>query len=306
MRLHTRLALVALLLAPAAASAQAEGRLPLLLQLPASTRAMALGDAYAMSSGHADALFYNPALVGDASGFGLDVETWSGEATGAAASAATAWYGGAVAVGLQTLQYGGATSGATLLPSGQDVLFDVGVATTSERVASVGYGRRLFGVQVGVAAKLLEQRVAGDRDATAAVDLGVATGLGPLTVGLSAANLGPDLELPSGPAPLPTRVTLGVGGYGQEVGPLDVGVSGALTRRDDGELLAGAGVEVGYWPISGRTFVARVGVARVPEGAASPFTFGIAFWGDDLVVEWAYRDFGTLGEGTHRFGVRWR
>ncbi len=85
-----------------------------------------------------------------------------------------------------------------------------------------------------------------------------------------------------------------------------MGLSGALTRRDDGELLAGAGLEVGYWPINGRTFVARIGVERVPEGEASPLTLGFAFWGDDLVLEWAFRDFGTLGEGTHRFGVRWR
>jgi hypothetical protein len=306
MRVYASLPFFALLLTPLAAAAQAEGRLPLVLELPASTRAMALGDAYMMGSGHADALFYHPALVGAASGFGLDVERWSGEATSATVSAAMPWFGGGVAVGLQTLQYGGTSGGTTLLPSGQDVLFDVGTATTSERVASVAYGRGLFGIQIGAAAKLVEQRVANERDATAAIDVGVATTVGRLTVGLTGANLGPDLKLPSGAAPLPTRITLGVGAYGRQVGPLDLGLSGALTRRDDGELLAGAGIEVGYWPINGRTFVARIGVERVPEGEASPLTLGFAFWGDDLVLEWAYRDFGTLGEATHRLGIRWR
>ncbi len=305
MRPFLRVPLLALLLAPRLASAQADGRLPLVLQLPASTRAMALGDAYMMNAGYADALFYHPALVGNASGFGLDVETWSGEATSASASAATSWLGGGVAIGLQTLQYGGA-AGAALFPGGQDPLFDADTPITSERVASLGYGRRLLGLRVGAAAKLVEERVVDDRDATAALDFGVATDLGPLVVGLTAANLGPDLEMASGKVPLPMRITLGAGAYGREVGPLDMGLSGALTRRDDGELLAGAGLEVGYWPVVGRTFVARVGVERVPEGAGSPLTLGFAYWGDDLVLEWAYRDFGDLGEATHRFAIRWR
>jgi hypothetical protein len=65
------------------------------------------------------------------------------------------------------------------------------------------------------------------------------------------------------------------------------------------------GLQVGYWPINGRTFVGRVGVQRVPEGAGSPLTLGVAYWGDDLALEWAYRSFGDVG-GTHRFTVRWR
>jgi hypothetical protein len=298
--------LLALDLPPRGAAAQARGRLPRVLELPASTRAMALGGAYMMNAGHADALFYHPALVDDASGFGLDLQAWSGEATSATASAAMAWLGGGVAVGLQTLQYGGAVTGSTPLPPGQDVLFDPAAPVTSERVASVGYARRIFGFRVGAAAKLVEQRQNGDRDATGAVDVGLARNLGPLVVGLTAANLGPDLSLPGGSTPLPTRITLGAGAYGRQVGPLDMGLAGALTRRDDGELLAGAGLEVGYWPIVGRTFVARIGVQRVPEGDASPLTLGFAYWGDDLVVEWAWRDFGALGESTHRFGIRWR
>ena len=52
--------------------------------------------------------------------------------------------------------------------------------------------------------------------------------------------------------------------------------------------------------------MARAGVHRVPEGVGSPFTFGFAYWGDSLVLEWAYQRFGDLGEATHRFGVRWR
>jgi hypothetical protein len=65
---------------------------------------------------------------------------------------------------------------------------------------------------------------------------------------------------------------------------------------------------VGYWPVRGRTFVGRLGAQVVPEGSdASPFTFGFAFWGDDLVVEWAFQPFdGAPESGTHRFSIGWR
>jgi hypothetical protein len=73
------------------------------------------------------------------------------------------------------------------------------------------------------------------------------------------------------------------------------------------EVIPGGGLEVGYWPVRGRTFVARAGVRRVPEGEGSPFSAGLAFWGDDLVVEWAWRPFGDpVDEATHRFSVGWR
>lgn len=297
---------VAAVLLPASASAQSGGRVPRVLELPSSSRAMALGDAYMMDAGYSDAVFYHPGLIQGASGFGLDVQTWSGGATAATVSAATPWFGGSVAVGLQTLQYGAPATTVQSLPGGQDLLFQLGPNPTSERVASVGYGRRMFGVRLGMVGKLIEERVSGERDATAAVDVGAATSLGSFTVGLSAQNLGPDMGFASGTVPLPSRITLGLGAYGRQVGPLDMGLSGAVTRRDDGEFVAGAGLEVGYWPVIGRTFVGRIGVHRVPEGTGSPFTFGFAYWGDSLVLEWAYERFADLGEATHRFGVRWR
>lgn len=287
-------------------TAQSDGRAPRVLQIPASTRAMALGDAYMMNARHADALFYHPALVADASGFGLDVQRWTGEGSAATASAAMAWLGGAVAVGLQTLQYGAPTGPVEAYPGGQDLLFDLGPAPTSERVATVGYARTLMGIDVGVSGKLVEQRIAGERQAVGAVDVGAATEVGPLVVGLTARNLGPAMDFADGPAPLPRRYTLGAGAYGRPTGPFDLGLTGAVTWNEDAWVPA-AGVELGYWPIQGRTFVARAGVRRIPDGDASPFTFGFAFWGDDVVLEWAYQAFGgELNQASHRFGVRWR
>jgi len=287
---------------PASTMAQSGGVHPDVRSLPASTRAMALGGAYMMNSGHADALFYHPALLVDAGGFGLDLQAWGNGSTSAAASAAMAWYGGGIGIGLQTLQFGSPPSGASDL---EDGLFDDGSTAVAEHVATVGYAHSLFGVRVGVAAKLVQERIGATESSALLADVGAAHRLGPLTVGLTVQDVGNE-PLDGKDGIDFGRVVLGAGAYGRQVGIFDVGVTGAVSYADD-ETLAGAGLEIGYWPITGRTFVARVGVQSVPAGSdGSPVTFGFAFWGDDLVLEWAYRRFGALDEGTHRFGVRWR
>lgn len=294
------LVLFALLsMSPLSAQGQTGG-LPKVLGLPASTRAMALGDAYMMNEGHSDVLFYHPALVAEAIGFGLDLQRWSGESTAAAASAAMQWFGGGIAIGLQSLQYG--LPSGTNIPPGQDHLFQAGPVQASERVATVAYGRNLFGVSVGIAGKLAEERVGSARDAVAMVDLSAATEVGPVTVGLTLRDWG-EAPLPDAGGANARRIVLGAGAYGQELGPLDVGLAGSLSYADE-QTVASAGLEVGYWPIRGRTFVGRVGVQGVPEGEGSPFSFGLAFWGDDLVLEWAYRNYEE--SGTHRFGIRFQ
>lgn len=304
MRNFARVATVLALLAPGGAAAQTAGSLPRVFELPASTRAMALGDAYVMTAGHADALFYHPALLTDAGGFGLDVQRWGDESTSAAASAAMQWLGGGIGVGLLSLQYSGPGTGAAAAPAGQDHLFGAGAAPVSERVAVVGHGRELFGISVGAAAKVVEERVDASRSTTVMFDVGAATEVGPVTVGLTVRDLGQEpLVEPEDRTP---RVVLGVGGYGRPLGIFDVGLSAAAHWTEDRATVSG-GVEVGYWPIRGRTFVARVGF-QDPDGSdLSAFSFGFAFWGDNVTAEWAFRPYSGPGSaGTHRFGLRWR
>ncbi|MHB1195063.1 MAG: PorV/PorQ family protein [Longimicrobiales bacterium] len=292
------LAVVAL---PASASAQDRGGLPKLLTLPASTRAMALGGAYQPTARHSDGIFYNPALVNGSTGMGVDVQQWGRESSAATASAALPWFGGSVAVGLQTLQLG---VGGAAIPDGEDHLFDTGGTAVSERIVIAGYARKLFGVDWGVAGKLAEERVGAARGTATMVDVGAARGLGPVVVGVSAMDLG-NRPFDGDDGFATPRVVLGAGAYGQPVGIFDVGYAAAVTYTED-RTSVGGGVELGYWPITGRTFVARLGAQSVPsESDASPFTFGFAFWGDDLRLEWAWQDFGGGASGTHRFGVAW-
>ena len=300
-------AVLALALGAAPVVAQSGGILPQTTHLPASTRAMALGGAYAMESGHADAVFYHPALLEGASGFGLDWQRWGGESSAAAASAAVGWFGGGVGVGLRSLQYS-VVSPAAAAPGGQDHLFGVGSVPVSERVASVGYARTLpwLGVDMGVVVDLVDQRVGTSQHAVTLLDVGFARDVGPMTVAFSAHDIGekPLVEVDE----VPALWTLGVGAYGRQVGPLDVGFAAHLGADHEEELTWGGGIEVGYWPIQGRTFVARVGVQDAPEGSdLGNLTTGFAFWGDDITVEWAFRPVSGADEGgTHRFGVRFR
>lgn len=291
---------------PIDVSAQTPGVLPKATHLPGSTRAMALGDSYMMGSGHADAIFYHPALLTGAGGFGLDVQRWGIESSAAAVSAAVQWLGGGVGVGLRTLQYGAVGTDASAAPGGQDHLFDVGPVPVSERIATLAYAREaLFDVDVGVAMNVVDERVGSTRHSVALFDVSLARDVGPVIVGVTVRDIGDKPVLDTGAEP--SRITLGVGRYGRPLGPLDVGFA-ANVGLDDDEVTYGGGVEVGYWPIQGRTFVARLGVEDVPDGSeVSPITTGFAYWGDDITVEWAFRPLGEADEGgTHRFGVRWR
>ena len=306
MRQTLCLTLAYCLLCTANAAAQTAGALPRVLELPASTRAMALGDAYMMNARHADALFYHPALLAGASGFGLDLQRWGASSSSTTLSAARQWMGVGIGVGLQTLQYGAPAEGFEAAPGGQDHLFTLGASPVSERIATVGIARELFGIDIGVATKLVEERVGAARDAGLLFDFGVSTDLGPLTAGLTYRNVGSDLSVGGRDVARPDAVTLGVGTYGEQLGILDIGITSAVTYVGD-EVIPSGGVEIGYWPIRGRTFVARIGARRVPGGDASPLSLGFAFWGDNITLDWAFQPVDVDGaSGTHRFGVRWR
>ncbi len=274
--------------------------------MSASTRAMALGDSYMMDAGHADVIFYHPALLNRARGFGFDVQRWGPNSSSTAISGAMQWLGGGVGVGLRTLQYSAAGSDVLAAPPGQDDLFGFGSVPVSERVATLGYARGIpFDLDLGVSANLVDERVGGSRQNVLLVDVSLARDVGPVVLGITAHDIGEKPILDTGARP--ARFVLGAGNYGEQLGIFDYGYTATVGFSED-EVTYGGGIEVGYWPIQGRTFVARVGFQNVPDGSeAKPVTTGFAFWGDNVTVEWAFRPFSDAEEGgTHRFGVRWR
>ena len=306
MRSKPRFAVALLLIVPASLSAQTGGVLPKVTQLPASTRAMALGDSYMMNAGHADAIFYHPALLTGARGFGVDVQRWGGKSSSAAVSGAMQWYGGGIGVGLRTLQYGAIGSDVAAAPPGQDHLFNSGSVPVSERSVTLGYAHGIsFDIDVGVSVNLIDERVGTSHESVVLFDVGATREIGTVVVGVTVHDLGDKPILDTGAKPW--RVVIGAGNYGQQLGFLDIGYT-ATVGFDDDEVTYGGGLELGYWPIQGRTFIARGGFQDVPDGSdSSPVTTGFAFWGDNITVEWAFRPFSGIDEGgTHRLGVRWR
>ena len=297
--------LLALLIAVPPLDGQIREYGPVILGLPPSTRAMAMGGAFQLTDPGSDAIFYNPSLLSEDARFGISGATFDSQATFLAMSASTGWWGGGVGVGLQTLNY---TTNAAfvreILNAERDLLTSGGQAA-AELVATLGYSRSFGDLDWGASAKTVELRLAGVKDVAAAVDLGVSLRVGRFRVGLAAQHLGTDLDVGGSTVGLANQVTAGASFQRWVVGPFDLGASAALSREADGTVIPAFGAEVAWWPVVGRTFTGWIGIRRVENGPANEVTFGGAFHGDALGIEYAFQDFGTFGDA-HRIGVSWR
>ena len=276
----------------------------LVLEAPAGIEAAALGNAPYLLGGGAELIFYAPALIDRAAGMAAGLQRYGSEGT-LATLAGTGSVGlGDFAVGLQYLRYN-----TERLPGAPDLQSTAATADgppLTEFVISLGYARELFGaVGAGVVAKYLEYQFVNRTERTTLLDVGLAREFGPTMVSLAARNLGPDLELRGRELTIPTRFALGISTESFEVGELDMFVTSQIARRRDGEIIPAGGVEISYWPIQGYTFRLRAGLQRVVEDRRNPLTFGLAFTGDALTLEYAFQAFDVEGNA-HRFGLSFR
>jgi len=282
----------------------------LVLEAPASTEAMAYGNAPNLFSESPSLLFFNPALLGRARGGDVGFQRYGGEGTLATLAGTGTLQGGGFAAGLQVLRYD-TEPGIPAVRDFQSVTLTTGSVGATEIVGSLGYGRDVLGVDAGVSLKYVEQSLDGRADEGVAVDIGLAKNLGPLMVSLVGRNLGADLHIEEETAgsttafALPTLIAAGASTDGFQVGPLDMLVTAQVLRRRDAEVIPAGGVEVSYWPIVGYTFRLRGGLQRVVDDARSPFTFGAAFTGDNITLEYAFQSFDHDGNA-HRVGLKWR
>lgn len=274
------------------------------LEAPASVEAAAYGNAPYLHGGGADLLFYSPALIGRAEGTAAGLQRYGSEGTLATLAGKGSVGLGDFAVGLQYLHYNG--RGVALEPDLLGRLAAPDGAPVSEFAASLGYARELFGLfGAGVVAKYVELQLPPGMDRAVLLDLGVAREFGPAMVSLAARNLGSDLDPYGRGLRIPAQFALGVSTQRFEVGALDMLLTGQLLRRRDCEFIPAGGVELSYWPVQGYTFRLRAGLQRVVEDERSPFTFGLAFTGDALTLEYAFQAFDVDGNA-HRFGLSFR
>jgi hypothetical protein len=295
---------IAVIVAPSAAVSQAPGYGPLVLQLPASTRAAGFGNAY-VAVREAEAVFYNPANAGRAALVAASAERYGSEAVLAGFASSFAFGPAGVGIGAQLVDYHVPRPGyPDLAPNGEQLTRD-GIYPASSVVAAMSLAIPFKGIRWGVAAKVAQDRVATARDGVLLADVGAAKELGPVSVGVAVQNLGASAKLLGTAAALPTRATIGFAGGGLPVGPLDFAASAAVSVRRGGRVTPAGGGEFSYLIIDGVTVAGRVG-ARLPEkGGELPVAMGGSFSFDRITLDYAFEPYHGEGSG-HRVGIRVR
>jgi hypothetical protein len=292
------------------ASAQGGATGTIVLEHPASARALALGAMTAVDDGDA-ALFTNPALL-DArhcSRASVSGQRYLAGSNLAAASVSAAVLGGTVGFGLRGLNYGSVSEYVpdTLNYGGQRGIATGRDVSASEFVATMGYGRRLGRLQVGGAGSYVRQQIADAGGATASFDIGVAmpTRHG-IVLGAAIQHLGPDLDLASTASRLPLAISAGASwpARWRSLGAL-VAVDATAPRT--GDAIPRAGAEVWWRTANGVTIVGRASVrGGSNDDVLSRFTYGAGFGAAHLTLEYARQGVATLGTATHRVGVRYQ
>jgi hypothetical protein len=299
------IAALALVLSPHPGAGQdpAKGPPLLILEHPASVRALALGGIPAWADRDPDLFLVNPGFLSRARGIALSRVRYAPETATGAMTAATPWWRGGVGVALRT---------------GEEVL---GAEKTTETALTAGYGRTVAGIGVGASLTGVSLDREGARDHGVLLDLGVAFAPGPVGVGLALGGLGwaPEPRIPPDPLSNPAGdagtgglaptglpwFRFGMGSAPLPLGPLDLSGSLGITARDGRRPEAGGGVEVSWWPVMGRTFTARAGLRGSPPDGGSRWSYGGAFLGDAFTLEYAARGRGD-GGWTHGVALRFR
>jgi hypothetical protein len=306
----------ALLAAGNALSAQSENKAtgPLILHLPASTRALGLGGAYQLTSADPDVLFVNPVLLQNARGISVSMQRYGSASTLTTVTTSTDLNLG---FGLQVLEYAPARA---ILPDdigSPSALPERGSVSSGEVVGMVGYMRVIKRIRLGAAAKWAQHWGAGQSAGVAAFDVG--SGINPLNwlmVTLAVQNIGGSFELGSADYDLPMRAVLNAATRPKVIGPLDVTLATRFSAPRHGDPSFGAGMEASYWPFPGLTFFGRVGVRAGTESAGnfivtspnieqSHFTAGAGVSSNRLSLDYAWEPFREASDA-HRIGFRVR
>jgi hypothetical protein len=307
MRRIAAVAALAASLLPSLARAQATSSPVVLLELPASTRALALGNAFVAAGADEAAIFYNPAQLKAAPSIsaGLSVQQWLASSTLAAAAAAMHLWRGTVGIGLQVLDYG---SSERVLGDPSGGFGGDGTGSTvsaGDFVASLAYAVALHGVRLGATGKYVNQRLVDQSGGTIAGDFGAALDVRGVTVGASVQNVGGEISLAGDRRSLPRTLHVGAAIPVRGVGPVDLLGTVEVAHTRDGKTEPLGGLEVSYLAPGDVMILGRVGALARPKGAEiSPVSFGAGLRSHHLALDYAYEGSDVLG-AMHRVGVRW-
>lgn len=301
-----RVARGTLLLGLAGAPLAAQERTgPVVLRVPASAQALAVGEAFTAGRGTSEVLFYNPSSLTLAGGVSVSVQRWGDAATAVGMSHALTSSGWGIGVGARYLEYG-AQDG--VLPHPGD-LVGRGPQLGASLAATVGVARVIKGIRIGVATSVVEERWPVDRDAFATVDVGLGRDVGAFGFGLAARNIGPPRIIGTASYETPLRVSFGALLRPRTIGVFfDASAIAEISVNREGRVEGAGGGELVWVPLEGWAIAARLGL-RTPEEVdgrgARPFTAGLGVSLDRFSLDYAI-DPQRDGKLAHRVGIRMR
>ena len=299
--------------ANASAQTTADTRAAILLTLPASSRALALGDAWGAVADDESALFYNPAQLARIRGFsaGGSLQNYIASTTLGAFAVAVPLKMGTVAFGLQLLDYGSAQEFVPADGTGGQIGTPTGSSVTAQDMAfTLGYGLA-FGVRhelrIGAAVKYARQEVASYSGGAVAGDFGAAYTLADgWEASAALQHLGSNLTLASVSAPLPLTWRAAVAAPAMHMDAISLRPMAEVRQVSGADVTGVLGAE-GTWHTgtSGTLLALRAGYAfRGSTDARAPFTVGAGLTLGRFQVDYAYEGFDLVGGATNRVGVR--
>jgi hypothetical protein len=301
-----RAALFAAIAAPSIVVAQDENVAPLILRLPSSTRALAMGNV-GVAGRDDDVLFYNPAQLVTARGMSVSAEQFSSTARTGALSSVTRFNSGGIAIGATIAQY---QSPIGAYPLARPDLVAGGAVHGSAGTLALGMAQVFKSVRLGGVAKLVDEQIGQSRNTRAVFDAGAGRDFFGYTFGLAVQNIGESFAPTTVPGSgiiavshMPLRATLGVA-RGWFFNTFDVAATAAVSTLRDGFVVPAGGAELGWSWLDGYTLLLRAG-ARRPEVGEGPVTAGAGFTMDRLSIDYALESL-SGSRVAHRVGLRVR
>ncbi len=317
MRLRREMALTSMaafvLAAPLDAQSVGESRAAILLTLPSSARALALGEGWGAIADDESALFYNPAQLARVRGLAIggSAQAYFASTTLAALAGAIPIGRGTFALGLQALDYGSEPEiipGDT--PDGQTGTPTGGTVSAQDIAITAGYGVGLGSrrqLRLGAGITWVRQHVADVSGSSVAADAGVAYSMrNGWELSGALQHMGPPLTLAAVSAPLPWTWRVAVAAPIVRAGTFTLQPM-AEAREASGNATNGVLAAEATWRPSrdGPVLAGRVGYAFHDSGDdRSPITAGGGITLGRITVDYAYEGFELLGGATHRVGVR--
>jgi hypothetical protein len=272
MNLLQRAVLSTALLLPTGLTAQSGDLGPILLRLPASVRALAMGNV-AVAGRDDDVLFYNPAQLVAARGTSVSMEQFSSTAHTGSLSTVIRFNSGRSRDRRDDGRIRQSARGVSGRPSG------FGFGGTRARILGslvIGAAQVIKSIRIGGAAKFVDERIGPTRSARGVFDVGLGRDFFGYAFGLAVQNIGESFEPTTPPGSefirrgsrMPLRSTFGAM-RGWNTTTFDFTATAAVSVLRDGFVVPAGGAEMFYSWLSGYTVVVRAGGRRPETGRRS-------------------------------------